>query len=70
MLPVDKGLLSMVVRHLPAPHEAQGERIQVFCPELDTPKHSLLRENVALCKKEGPLIVYISKMMPVNAKIY
>ena len=37
-MPVDKGLLSMVVNHLPSPNKAQRNRMCVICPSLDESK--------------------------------
>lgn len=37
-MPVEKGILSMVVQHLPAPNVAQRNRINLICPAFNSSK--------------------------------
>lgn len=37
-MPVEKGVLSMVVQHLPSPNVAQRNRVGVICPLLMNPQ--------------------------------
>jgi len=61
-LPLDKALLSMAIRILPSPLEAQREKMQVLNPELEerTPE---LAAGLVACAAEGPCAAFISKMM-------
>jgi len=60
-LPLGPTLIEMVARHLPSPREAQKYRVaNVYEGPLDDECATAMRE----CDPEGPLMVYISKMVP------
>jgi hypothetical protein len=44
-MPVEKGVLSMVVQHLPSPNVAQKNRVGVICPLLLDAKLNELHAN-------------------------
>mmetsp|Transcript_25604 Transcript_25604/g.19367 ORF Transcript_25604/g.19367 Transcript_25604/m.19367 type:complete len:115 (+) Transcript_25604:100-444(+) len=69
-MPVEKGILSMVVQHLPSPNVAQKNRLAVICPQL-TKKASLLRTQIEECSQDegAETVAYITKMQPFNSKI-
>eukprot|EP00735_Rhodelphis_limneticus_P003260 TRINITY_DN14713_c1_g1::TRINITY_DN14713_c1_g1_i1::g.21526::m.21526 TRINITY_DN14713_c1_g1::TRINITY_DN14713_c1_g1_i1::g.21526 ORF type:complete len:848 (+),score=350.08,sp/O23755/EF2_BETVU/65.49/0.0,GTP_EFTU/PF00009.22/5.3e-59,EFG_IV/PF03764.13/1.6e-31,EFG_C/PF00679.19/1.2e-20,EFG_II/PF14492.1/1.5e-12,GTP_EFTU_D2/PF03144.20/8.5e-11,MMR_HSR1/PF01926.18/0.00028 TRINITY_DN14713_c1_g1_i1:65-2608(+) len=60
-LPADEALLEMMVSHLPSPATAQVYRAEVLYtgPE-DDPCATAIRN----CDPEGPLVMYVSKMVP------
>ena len=61
-LPLDKALLSMAVRALPSPIEAQRDKMSVLSPELEE-RVPELAAGLATCSAEGPCSAFISKMM-------
>lgn len=72
-LPIDRTILEMVVRHIPAPNVISSERAQrLLYPEnvpLNTyPSQTLaLQQDFKLCSdKSENIIVFVSKMTPVH----
>lgn len=64
-LPAATALLDMMVLHLPSPVKAQSYRYPgLYNGPLDDP----YAQAIAKCDKDGPLIMYVSKMVPTNDK--
>jgi len=64
-LPAAEVLLEMIVNHLPSPVVAQAYRIEnLYSGPLDDKAASAIRA----CDKEGPLMMYVSKMVPTSEK--
>jgi len=64
-LPAADALLEMIVVHLPSPKYAQAYRAeQLYQGEADDEACEAIRK----CDKDGPLMVYISKMVPTSDK--
>jgi len=62
-LPADIALLEMMVTHLPSPAKAQRYRVQnLYTGPLDDPIATAVRE----CDVNGPLCMYVSKMVPTS----
>jgi len=64
-LPAATTLLQMIVNHLPSPREAQGYRAEnLYSGPLDD------EAGVAIskCDPKGPLMMYVSKMVPTSEK--
>lgn len=60
-LPASDALLSMIVQHLPSPRKAQAYRTELlYTGPLDDQVAASMRE----CNQSGPLMVYVSKMVP------
>jgi len=58
-------LLSMIVARLPSPTVAQKYRVEnLYEGPMDDEAATAIRN----CKKEGPLMMYVSKMVPTNDK--
>ena len=75
MIPLDQGILSMVIGHLPSPDQAQQIRYKQFCPALANPKAppkvAEIREAIIKCANiEAPTIAYVTKMQPFSSKLY
>ena len=53
-MPMDDGILKMVMEHLPAPVDAQAARIRNFCPILDDKKQGkrfeAIKEPIQKCE--------------------
>ena len=60
-LPADQALLEMIVYSLPSPAAAQRYRVDVL---YEGPLDDVYATAVRNCDAEGPLMVYISKMIP------
>jgi elongation factor 2 len=60
-LPAADALLEMVVIHLPSPQRAQRYRCAVL---YDGPLDDTAAQAIMKCDKHGPLMMYISKMIP------
>jgi elongation factor 2 len=60
-LPLGTALLEMMVRHLPSPVEAQKYRVENL---YEGPMDDECAEAIRRCDKDGPLMVYISKLVP------
>jgi len=64
-LPAADALLEMIVNHLPSPAVAQAYR----CENLYSgPQDDDAALGIKSCDKEGPLMMYISKMVPTSEK--
>jgi len=64
-LPASDALLEMLVLHLPSPVKAQRYRVEnLYEGPMDDECAKAIRE----CDKEGPLMLYISKMVPTSDK--
>jgi elongation factor 2 len=63
-LPAADALLEMIVVHLPSPRKAQGYR----CANLyEGPMDDECAVAISACDPAGPLMMYISKMVPADA---
>jgi elongation factor 2 len=63
-LPAAEALLEMIVVHLPAPNKAQAYRVEgLYEGPMDDECAVAIRE----CDKNGPLMMYVSKMIPADA---
>jgi len=60
-LPMGKALLEMMVVHLPSPAVAQQYRVRNL---YEGPLDDECAQAIANCDPDGPLMVYISKMIP------
>ncbi|ELR13366.1 elongation factor Tu domain 2/elongation factor G Cterminus domain containing protein [Acanthamoeba castellanii str. Neff] len=60
-LPLGTALLEMMVRHLPSPVQAQRYRVENL---YEGPMDDECADAVRRCDPEGPLMVYISKLVP------
>jgi len=64
-LPAADALLEMIVNHLPSPKTAQKYRVEnLYSGPLDDDAAVAIRN----CDKKGPLMLYISKMVPTSEK--
>lgn len=64
-LPADKALLEMMVVHLPSPAKAQKYRVEnLYSGPMDDPSATAIRN----CDPNGPLVMYVSKMVPTPDK--
>ncbi len=64
-LPAHAALLEMIIYHLPSPAKAQKYRVDVLYEgPLDDPYATAIRN----CDPDGPLMCYVSKMIPTNDK--
>ncbi|KAN0023365.1 hypothetical protein ACTFIU_011535 [Dictyostelium citrinum] len=64
-LPASDAILSMVVSHLPSPLEAQKYRVSHL---YEGPMDDRCAEAIAKCDPNGPLMMYVSKMIPTSDK--
>jgi elongation factor 2 len=64
-LPASEALLEMMVLHLPSPVKAQAYRVGTL---YDGPLDDECAEGIRTCNPEGPLMLYVSKMVPTNDK--
>lgn len=68
-LPASNALLEMIITHLPSPAVAQKYRAEtLYMGPADDECYKAIQD----CKKEGPLVLYISKMVPTtdNSRFY
>ena len=64
-LPADHALMEMMIQHLPSPAKAQKYR----CETLYTgPMDDITAASIRACNPEGPLVMYVSKMVPTSDK--
>ncbi|GAU26301.1 hypothetical protein TSUD_55990 [Trifolium subterraneum] len=64
-LPASSALLEMMIFHLPSPSTAQRYRVEnLYEGPLDDQYANAIRN----CDPEGPLMLYVSKMIPANDK--
>lgn len=64
-LPANEALLEMIVYHLPSPAKAQRYRVDVL---YEGPLDDTYATAIRNCDPNGPLMVYISKMIPTADK--
>eukprot|EP01013_Petalomonas_cantuscygni_P013048 TRINITY_DN2718_c0_g1_i1.p1 TRINITY_DN2718_c0_g1~~TRINITY_DN2718_c0_g1_i1.p1 ORF type:complete len:856 (-),score=251.48 TRINITY_DN2718_c0_g1_i1:584-3115(-) len=60
-LPASEALLGMIVMHLPSPRKAQAYRAELL---YTGPLDDYMSKGIKECNGKGPLMVYISKMVP------
>ena len=60
-LPAAQALLEMIITHLPSPMAAQKYRVDTLYMG---PQGDETYKAIQACDKEGPLVLYISKMVP------
>ena len=63
-LPAAEALLEMIVVHLPAPNKAQAYRVEGL---YEGPMDDECATGIRECDKNGPLMMYVSKMIPADA---
>lgn len=64
-LPASETLLEMMVVHLPSPAIAQKYRVEtLYTGPMDDP----VATSIAACNPDGPLLMYVSKMVPTSDK--
>lgn len=64
-LPAAETLLRMIVNHLPSPRVAQNYRCEII---YSGPMDDENAVAVKACNAEGPLMMYVSKMVPTSEK--
>lgn len=64
-LPAAEALLEMIVMHLPSPAKAQAYRAETL---YEGPADDACAEGIRKCDPNGPLMVYVSKMVPTSDK--
>jgi len=64
-LPADRALLEMIIFHLPAPAAAQKYRVDTL---YEGPLDDVYATAIRNCDPEGPLMMYVSKMIPTADK--
>lgn len=64
-LPASEALLGMIVMHLPSPAVSQKYRAEQL---YRGPKGDVYYEGIRNCDPEGPLMLYVSKMVPTADK--
>ena len=64
-LPAAEALLEMIVVHLPSPRKAQAYRVDNL---YEGPADDECAQAIRTCDPNGPLMLYISKMVPTNDK--
>jgi elongation factor 2 len=64
-LPAAEALLEMIVVHLPSPVVAQKYRAELL---YEGPPDDECAEAIRTCNPDGPLMLYISKMVPTSDK--
>lgn len=62
-LPASTALLEMMICHLPSPLEAQEYRVENL---YEGPLDDKYAEAIKQCDPEGPLMLYVSKMVPAS----
>lgn len=60
-LPADKALMEMMVLHLPSPAKAQRYRVENL---YTGPQDDITAQAIRTCDPKGPLVMYVSKMVP------
>merc|ERR1712109_259632 len=60
-----EALLEMIILKLPSPVKAQSYRAAML---YEGPAGDDCFNSIAQCNKDGPLIIFISKMVPTNDK--
>jgi len=64
-LPADEALLEMMVLHLPSPAIAQRYRVENL---YTGPQDDITAKAIRECDPNGPLVMYVSKMVPTSDK--
>lgn len=64
-LPAQVALLEMIIFHLPSPAMAQKYRVENL---YEGPIDDEYAEGIRMCNSEGPLMLYVSKMIPAQDK--
>jgi len=64
-LPADSAILEMMVLHLPSPATAQRYRVEVL---YSGPQDDISAKAIRECDPNGPLVMYVSKMVPTADK--
>jgi elongation factor 2 len=64
-LPAGEALLEMIVIHLPSPVTAQKYRVENL---YEGPMDDECAKGIAACDPNGPLMLYVSKMVPTSDK--
>lgn len=64
-LPAGEALLRMIVEHLPSPVKAQAYRYENLYTGDKKDKYAL---SIRDCNPDGPLMMYVSKMVPTSEK--
>jgi elongation factor 2 len=64
-LPAADALLELIVLHLPSPVTAQRYRVENL---YEGPMDDVCAQGIRNCDPEGPLMLYVSKMVPTNDK--
>ncbi|KAF9615062.1 hypothetical protein IFM89_021633 [Coptis chinensis] len=64
-LPAGPALLEMMIHHLPSPSKAQRYRVENL---YEGPLDDKYAEAIRNCDPEGPLMLYVSKMIPASDK--
>jgi elongation factor 2 len=62
-LPAGDAVLEMIVMHLPSPAQAQRYRTELI---YEGPAEDECATSMRACNKDGPLMMYISKMVPTS----
>ena len=65
-LPAADALLEMIVHHLPSPATAQKYRVENL---YEGPQDDECANAIRNCDPKGPLMLYVSKMVPTNDKV-
>jgi len=66
-LPADQALMEMMVLHLPSPSKAQRYRVEnLYTGPMDDITATAIRN----CDPKGPLVMYVSKMVPDKSRFY
>jgi elongation factor 2 len=63
LFPLSNTLLELIIKHLPSPIEAQEKRVDIL---YNGPLDDKYASSIKNCDPEGPLVIYISKMIPDN----
>jgi elongation factor 2 len=64
-LPAADALLEMLILHLPSPRQAQKYRVDTL---YEGPQDDKCAEGIRACDPNGPLMIYVSKMVPSSDK--
>eukprot|EP00898_Chlorokybus_atmophyticus_P007807 jgi/Chlat1/8027/Chrsp7S07764 len=64
-LPANEALLEMMIHHLPSPAKAQKYRVENL---YEGPLDDKYAQAIRSCDPEGPLMMYVSKMIPAADK--
>ncbi|KAG8479547.1 hypothetical protein CXB51_029160 [Gossypium anomalum] len=64
-LPASSALLEMMIFHLPSPTKAQKYRVENL---YEGPLDDIYANAIRNCDPEGPLMLYVSKMIPASDK--